>query len=222
MKKVHILVEGQTEESFVNTVIKPYFEAKSIYIKPTIVTTKLSKSGQKFKGGVSKYSHVKRDVLNLLGDKSADLITTMIDYYGLPSDFPGVKSAENTKPHSRINYLEKAFEKDIGSSRFYAYFVRHEFEGLLFTDPEEIARKILPRDKGKELKSIKDKFKTPEDINNNPSTAPSKRIEKIFSDYDKKADGPIIAQRIGLDAIRKACPHFNDWIVYIENRCSSK
>ena len=146
----------------------------------------------------------------------------MIDYYGLPSDFPGVKSAENTIPHSRIIYLEKAFEKDIRSDRFYAYFVRHEFEGLLFTDPEEIAKKILPREKASELQKIKKSFATPEDINNDPSTAPSKRIEKIFSDYDKVADGPVIAQRIGLDAIRKACPHFNDWIVYIESRCSSK
>jgi hypothetical protein len=222
MKKVHILVEGSTEESFVNNVIKPYFEAKEILIKPIIVSTKRVKSGKKFKGGVTTYTHVKSDVLKLLGDTSADLVTTMIDYYGLPSDFPGIKSAENTKPHSRLNYIEKAFQNDIGSRKFYAFLVQHEFEGLLFTNPEEIARKILPRGKEKELKKIRDQFPSPEHINNNPSTAPSKRIANIFPDYDKVADGPIIAQRIGLDAIRKECTHFNDWIVYIESRCSEK
>jgi len=222
MKKVHILVEGQTEESFVNTIIKPYFEAKGITVNPVIISTKRIKAGNKFKGGITKYSKVRSEVLNLIGDSTADLVTTMIDYYGLPLDFPGVKSAENTKPYSRIIYIEKAFEDDIKSRKFYAYLVRHEFEGLLFTNPEEIAKKILPRKKASELQKIKQNFPTPEDINNNPSTAPSKRIEKIFPDYDKVADGPVIAQRIGLDAIRRECPHFNDWIEYIEKKFSEE
>jgi len=34
MKKILILVEGQTEEKFIKELLVPYFENKSIYIVP--------------------------------------------------------------------------------------------------------------------------------------------------------------------------------------------
>jgi hypothetical protein len=218
MIKVFVYVEGQTEESFVNLILRPYFSQKDIYLTPIIATTKRIMSGGKFRGGITSYEKVKKDILGLLKDKSAHLVTTMIDYYGLPNDFPGIERSAKQDVKSRLHYLEKSFENDIDSTRFKAYFVKHEFEGLLFSKPEEIAIKLVKRSKAKDLQEIRNSFLTPEDINNNPNTAPSKRILQILPDYDKVSDGPIIADRIGLDTIRSQCKHFHDWMQSIEER----
>ncbi|MDD1760795.1 MAG: DUF4276 family protein, partial [Methanothrix sp.] len=72
---------------------------------------------------------------------------------------------------------------------------------------------------------IRDQFNTPEEINDGYETAPSKRIIRLFKSYQKVTDGYQIAQKIGIDVIRKECPHFNEWIgkliqlaIYGQNR----
>ena len=62
------------------------------------------------------------------------------------------------------------------------------------------------------MAAIRGAFATPEHINNSPQTAPSKRILALVPHYKKTVDGPLIAEDIGLDAIRAQCPHFNNWI----------
>ena len=52
----------------------------------------------------------------------------------------------------------------------------------------------------------------PEDIDDKPVTAPSKRILDLLPDYQKPVAGLLIAQHIGLAAIQAVCPHFNTWI----------
>ena len=48
MKRVFIIVEGQTEEEFVKTVLSPYLSSKQILsVTPIIIHTK----GKEFKGG---------------------------------------------------------------------------------------------------------------------------------------------------------------------------
>ena len=61
-------------------------------------------------------------------------------------------------------------------------------------------------------------FTTPEDINNSRETAPSKRIMHIFPEgtYSKTEHGPLIAESIGIDAIRAKCPAFNEWVSKLE------
>ena len=60
-------------------------------------------------------------------------------------------------------------------------------------------------------------FPTPEDINDNSETAPSKRIVKVISQYEKVVYGSLIAMEIGLDAIRAECPRFSDWLTRLES-----
>jgi hypothetical protein len=57
-------------------------------------------------------------------------------------------------------------------------------------------------------------FESPEEINH--ERPPSIRLTEIFPDYDKVFLGSLITLDIGLDAIRAACPHFNDWLEQIE------
>lgn len=216
MKKILILVEGQTEENFVNSILCPFFIDKNIYITPVIVATKRVKSGPNFKGGITSYHKVKNDLSRLLKDSSVGLVTTMIDFYGLPSDFPGMEMLNRTTNMNKVSFLEQSFEADINSPKFKAFFLKHEFESLLFSKPEEIAKKLTAKSKTAKLLKIRNGFNTPEDINNNPATAPSKRILKLFPDYDKVSDGSIIADRIGLDKIRSECSRFNNWLTLLE------
>jgi len=56
----------------------------------------------------------------------------------------------------------------------------------------------------------------PEDIDHDPSGAPSKRILAVMPSYQKTVHGPLIACDIGLDAMRRDCPHFNGWLRKLE------
>lgn len=47
-------------------------------------------------------------------------------------------------------------------------------------------------------------------------TAPSKRIKAAMKNYRKNFHSPLIACEIGLDAMRRACPHFDRWLKNIE------
>jgi hypothetical protein len=53
----------------------------------------------------------------------------------------------------------------------------------------------------------------------NPETAPSKRIIKLIPEYEwnKVSVGASIAGLIGIDYLKGACKHFNDWITKLEN-----
>jgi hypothetical protein len=63
------------------------------------------------------------------------------------------------------------------------------------------------------LEAVAQEFTSPEEINDSPETAPSKRIMRIFEGaYSKTVHGPLIAESIGMDAIRTKCPAFNEWV----------
>jgi hypothetical protein len=71
MKKIIILVEGQTEETFVRDVLDPHLHAFEKVLVPTLLVTKRVKSGPNFKGGVMSWVKVENDLRRLLRDKSA-------------------------------------------------------------------------------------------------------------------------------------------------------
>lgn len=210
MKRVLILVEGQTEEGFVNNILNPLLRPESLILHPTLVRTKLVKSGPNFKGGLSTYSQVKRDLVPLFRDSNAAGITTMFDLYGLPSDFPRWRNTGTA--YEKVCSAEKAFGLDIGESRFIPYLQLHEFEGLLFSSPEAISTIMRDPRKLTELEAVRASVASPEEINNGPTTHPSMRIKNMFPGYEKVLFGSLIARRIGLDLLRHECPHFASWI----------
>jgi hypothetical protein len=216
MRKLLVLVEGPTEEKFIKEVLAPHFINFGKCLIPTILNTKIVKSGTNFKGGITSYKKAKRDLLRLLGDTSALCVTTMFDLYGLPNEFPGRQDAP-TAPYEKVQHLEIAFRQDVDHPKFLENLILHEFEGLLFSTPSEIARALNEPDKESELNKIRVSFKTPEEINDAPNTAPSKRLQDLFPIYNKPFYGTIISKRIGLNAIRTQCPHFHQWVSRMEN-----
>lgn len=219
-KKILILVEGQTELGFIKHVLSAYV-GKNIQLVPTIHTTKIVKSGTNFKGGVTTYHRIEKEIFNLLADSSACAVTTMFDYYGLPHDFPGFWD-KTGNCYEQIMQLEKAFADKVANNKFVPYIQLHEFEALLFSAPEVIDKIMSGKQlTNSNLKKIRENYRTPEDINDDPITAPSKRIEGEYSDYQKTLHGQTISEEIGITKIMQECKHFGEWIQKIKKVASN-
>lgn len=214
MKYVHILVEGQTEETFVRDVLTPFLQAKGVFLIPTLLATKRAKSGSSFKGGVSSYGKIRRDAHRLFLDRNAIRVTTMLDYYGLPEDFPGYTHRPVGTCFQRVEFLEQRFREDIDQWRFIPYLALHEFEAMMFAEPKQIAQVFPSFDITRELQGIRDAYISPEEINE--ELPPSKRILQLAATYQKPVDGPIVTLEIGIERIRQECAHFNAWLQQLE------
>jgi hypothetical protein len=82
------IVEGKTEQIFIQDIVSPYLAEKNIYITPIII----SKPGQK--GGDVKFSRAKNDIGLHLKQRSDTFLTLFVDYYGIKSDWPGLDKAK--------------------------------------------------------------------------------------------------------------------------------
>lgn len=209
MIRVHVFCEGQTEETFVRDVLSEHFGRMNIWLNPIVLLT--SKGNR---GGVVSYQKIKWQIENKCKEDSTAWVTTLIDFYALPSDFPGM-STSRASSIDKAKLVEEAFQLDIAQSNFIANLVIHEFEGLLFSVPEAFKDWFDLQVVG-ELSNIRNSFDSPEHINAGLTTAPSKRILGICSNYDKVLHGSLIALEIGLDAIRRECMFFNDWLECLE------
>jgi hypothetical protein len=223
MARLYLFAEGQTEQTFANTVLAPRLADVGVHLHPPVLVAHARKKGKVHRGGGRKYVPMKNDILRFLAqEKSGDVyFTTMIDLYAIHAGFPGLAEAEKLRrsPKQRVEFLEKSFAKDIGDARFVPYIQLHEFEAYLFSEPkwfehfyDDHAKQIAA------LQTIADAHESPELIDDGQHTAPSKRIIAELPDYEdaKAAVGPQIAQLIGLDAIRSRCPHFAAWLVRLE------
>lgn len=213
MKHVFIYCEGQTEESFVNTILYPYFSRMDIYVTPIVHKTKRT-SNKTYRGGGGNYKAIKSELIKLCHNPNA-FVTTMFDYYGMPTDTPAIDYID-VNLYKKIDYIENEITKDIGCNNFAFNLLVHEFEGLLFSNPQAFS-KITDSKAVEKLQVIRENAESPEHINNSIHTAPSKRIKQIISDYTKVRQGIIIAKSIGMHKLLQECKHFANWIQKIQN-----
>jgi len=213
MSRVYLLVEGQTEEAFVNELLASHYAKQGIYLTPIIVSTKPG-----YKGGVVSYAKIKRQIDTLCKQDAGAHVTTLFDLYALPKDFPGKSSPAYLHAGTgkrKAEFLEAELAKDIGHQNFIPNLIVHEFEALLFVQIDAFEQWTDDDRVLEPLRAVR-RTTSPEDINDNPLTAPSKRILAAMTGYQKTFHGPLIACDIGLDAMRQACPHFSEWLQKIE------
>lgn len=220
MIRLHVLGEGSTEKRFVESLLIDHLVHHDIVADVCCFLTRyVPKTGRQFKGGVSNYAMVRKDIMQRIrADNNLDCrLTTMIDLYGLPSDFPGYNDlADISDPYQKVAHLEAAFAKDIDDGRFIPYIQLHEFEALIFADPGKLAEEYLDNTRQIEnLESLSRQFE-PEKINDNPATSPSHRILAAIPAYDKPYAAARITELIGLEKIRQRCPHFHGWLTKLE------
>lgn len=215
--EVYIIVEGQTEQTFVREVLAPEMGHKGIYLYPALI----GKPGHK--GGDIRFERAKEDIGKFLKQKSNTYISTMFDYSQLETSWPGnVKTPGSHTAQEKAERIEEATSSKINElfpdynvdERFMPYIEMHEFEALLFSDASILANKLNVNLSN--VKRILDECEEPEEIDDGPDTTPSKRLISLNKNYRKVAMGKTISEAIGVQTLRQKCPHFDNWITKIE------
>ena len=168
---------------------------------------------------MSKYSYIKKDILNIIYEKDV-VVSMMIDFYRLPSDFPGFNDLKVTQTHQeQANLLETRIKKDLEDSQnqlfdnFIPYIQLHEFEALVFASISGIDSLFERSEMDYNgLMNVIQQYPNPEDINNHPDTAPSVRLKKLIFGYNKVLHGIDIINTVGMAELLEKCPRFKTWI----------
>ena len=204
MIRLAIVVEGPTEEAFVKEALFHHLLPIGVAPTPFLI-------GQR--GGNVTVERLALDLANSSWD--FDFVTSLVDFYGFRDRGPREVDALESR-------IDEAVDRRIGrswnQSRVFSYVQRYEFEGLLFSDVSAFSRLRQTSDMMlRELQQIRSQFPTPEDINDNIDTAPSKRITNVVPGYNKRIDGPELATVIGLNRMSSECPRFQAWLARMES-----
>ena len=223
MARLYLFAEGQTEQTFADTVLRPYLADHGIYLHGAVLVANSHRKHRTHQGGVRKFQAIQKDITRFLKqDSKVDaFFTSMIDLYRLPEDFPGFKEAEKhrSEPYRRVGMLEELWARETGDRRFIPHIQLHEYEAYLFVNVSILSNYYDDRQRDIALlKASADAFDSPELIDDGPETAPSKRIICRLQQYesDKPTVGVQAAERIGLPEIRRKCPHFAQWLERLE------
>ena len=213
--EVYLVVEGATEQLFVERILAPYCAMHGVYLH----STQVPKKGEK--GGDVRFVRVKTCVGNFLKQRNDTRVGTFFDYYGL-KDWPSLDEVRAARGLStaeiaqRLNdsataELAHEFPELNVANRFVPFIAVHEFEALLFSDASLLAL-LLEIDISVVNETLQ-KYGSPEAINTRPDKIPSRQIEKwLGGRYIKTVHGIAVADKIGIDKMRFACPNFNDWL----------
>ena len=213
--RVNILVEGQTEETFVRELLIPHLNGFQVWVTPRIIET-----SKGHKGGAVSYAKIEHQVRRWCQQDPTAKVTTMFDVYGLPSDFPGIDTWNSNQPSpQQATALEAALAAGVAQSNLIPYLQLHEYEALLFSDLNAFRYADVPDACIAAWQADLAQFASPEDVNNSPHTAPSKRLIARWPTYkrSKPLYGTLIALQIGLTTIRAKCRRFNEWVARLES-----
>ncbi|GAB3651998.1 DUF4276 family protein [Actinocorallia lasiicapitis] len=219
MKRVHVLVEGQTEEVVVQQILLPHYAASDVHLTCSLLTTKRSARGPNHKGGVSNWPRLLGDITRLLGDTSLTVLTTLFDYYAFPADAPGMADRPaNGTAVDRVRHVEGALAKAVNDPRFVPHLVLHETEAWVLCGSDHLVDLMGRPCPG--LSAHVHAAGGPELVNDHPETAPSKLILKTYPEYRKTVDGPMIIDAVGFTSIRASCPHADERFTTVEDHLS--
>jgi Domain of unknown function (DUF4276) len=231
MPRLLVHVEGQTEEAFVNEVLRDHLVAAGYHsVGARIVGNARLRQRR---GGIRPWPSVRRAIVTHLKKDPECIATTMVDYYGLPTAgeaaWPGRREAIELEAGKRASCVEKALLDDVAEAmgadvnrRFVPFVVMHEFEALLFSDCGAFSRAIGQPNLEPKFRAIRDRFQTPEEINDSPDTAPSKGVEELVPGYEKPLLGVLAVLEIGLARIRAECHQFNAWLHRLESLAAQR
>lgn len=211
-RRLHLLVEGQTEEVVVRDVFEPYLDSMGWLVSSSILTTKRPAGGPNHHGGVTSWAKLKHEIRLLLRDTSLDVLTTLIDYYAFPSDAPGMATRPPGDSVGRAEHVECAMAAAIGDPRFLPHLTLHEMESWVFAAADQLGELYGTPELAQLLKTDSVAAGGPELVNDGVTTAPSKRLMRYRPGYMKTVDGPLAIAELGLAELRACCPHLDQWL----------
>ena len=206
MIRLAIVVEGRTEEEFVNEVIAPHLRARGV--EPTPIPM----------GGNVTVGRLASEIAHLL--RSFERVTSLVDFYGFRDRGDASRTELQELIHAEV---DRKFARSYDQSRAFPYVQRYEFEGLLCSDVTTFGElPDAPTDLVEKLQAVRAKFETPEDINDDVKTHPSRRIQDLMPAYQKVVYGRRLAERMGLSTIRAECLRFDQWVARMETLGSGR
>lgn len=216
MTSARIVCEGRTEVEFVRQVLAPRMPA--IAFHPILIGTRRGQPGgnvskERLVGAMAALCRIHRDAL----------VSCIVDYYGIGPSIMAEAFGAGHAPGDPLQiargldtWLRKALAHELGDNyqdrRILPCFSVHEWEALLFSDTAVLSTVLLDGAAREKLDAIVAGFPTPEHINNDRRTAPSKRLRAIDRTYNKVTDGMIAAKRIGIDRMARECRVFREWV----------
>ena len=214
--RVYVVVEGQTEEAIVKGLIARHLRSLGVYLHPIIVRT-----SPRHRGGGGHWSKWENDIRRLLSQhRGPDVrVTTMFDLFRLPKGFPGWKEhSPDPDTNRRCDRLQGAMRAVFGDPRLIPYLQRHEVEALVLAALDGLAMPFDAPEDLRGLASLRAEIgeQAPEDVDDGPETAPSKRLTRHIPSYRKTLHGPLAVEAAGLPTVRARCPRFDQWISQLE------
>ena len=194
MTRLLVHVEGQTEENFVNQVLGPHLQGHGFSsVRARLMGNARQRS---HRGGIRGWPLARRDIVRHLREDRECVATLMVDFYGLPQSgggaWPGRAEASHRPFVDKARLVEESLASEVrhamgdnfDAHRFVPHLMMHEFEGLLFSDCDTLgavigqsglAPQLQQTGLAPQLQQIRDSFESPEEINESPGQAPSKR-----------------------------------------------
>ena len=222
MSRLFVVVEGQTEEMFVNKVLCPYLADFGVGASAIVPITNAGRGrGGRVARGGGRWKHWLSAIRRKLGSaESGVFVTTMFDLYGLPDDFPERERGLSVRDSlAYVRLLEQAMSRVIGSNRFVGYIQLHEFEALVLACLEFLPSIIDDPALRRNVETLRGEVGAmkPEDVNSGCFTAPSKRLMRSLGQaYNKCAHGVLVTSMAGIPALKRKCPHFGWWVEVLE------
>lgn len=195
-----IVVEGETEIEFVKSLLADHLGHRQVVLSAVSMDGNVS---------VQRLGRLMADMY-----RHFDRVTSLVDFYGFryKGDATVAVLEEDVKQVVR-SHVGRAWDEQ----KVIPYVQMHEFEALLFADVQAFSAIEMPAQGIGQLAEIVSRI-APEDIDDNPISAPSKRITAAMprGKYDKIAGANVVASEVGLPAMREACPRFDAWITRLE------
>ncbi len=116
MARLLVHVEGQTEENFVNQVLRPHLVTKGYHsVEARLVGNARARHRR---GGIRQWEAVRSDIVNHLRQDTTCFATTMVDYYALPGQeiggWPGRSASSRfAMAEEKAGHVQAAISKDL-------------------------------------------------------------------------------------------------------------
>ncbi len=231
MVDLRVYVEGSGELGFVQEMLVSHLEHFDVCVQ----ASRFGHLAGKPSGGIRSWDSergVRRELYRALqqsSDRYPLYVTTMVDYYALPLDWPNRNTASALPKPERSSSVESGMlaamrvllGDDRRIDRFIPYVSLHELEALILSKPDALLAEFPGCEAA--VKKLKEEIGTaaPEDINDGKDSAPSKRItdEQVLPEYSARKSAAAVntLKNIGLEHLRAACPHFGQWLGRLES-----
>ena len=142
MARLYLFAEGQTEQTFADTVLKPHLAKHEVYLHNSMLIAHAYKKRRVHRGGGRNFDAMQKDIGHLLKEHPASDVyfTSMIDLYALPENFPALqKPGAITDPYGRVEALEESWAEETNDKRFIPHVQLHEHEAYLFADISKLS-----------------------------------------------------------------------------------